>query len=65
MAISIDRFSNYSQWVVLVLYGIVGALFAYCISLAMSSPLASFAAVAGYQIIMYIVSISISLSEPS
>ncbi|KAF8844179.1 P-loop containing nucleoside triphosphate hydrolase protein [Paxillus ammoniavirescens] len=41
-------------WVVLVLYGIVGALFAYCTSLFMSSPLTSFAAVAGYQIIMYI-----------
>ncbi|KAG0694048.1 hypothetical protein DFH29DRAFT_859873 [Suillus ampliporus] len=41
-------------WVVLVLYGIVGALFAYCVSLFMSSPLSSFAAVAGYQIVMYI-----------
>ncbi|KAG1763849.1 hypothetical protein EDD22DRAFT_482473 [Suillus occidentalis] len=40
-------------WVVLVLYGIVGALFAYCVSLFMSSPLSSFAAVAGYQIVMY------------
>ncbi|KAG1725891.1 uncharacterized protein EDB91DRAFT_1086964 [Suillus paluster] len=40
-------------WVVLVLYGIVGALFAYCVSLFMSSPLSSFAAVAGYQIAMY------------
>ncbi|EGN93723.1 hypothetical protein SERLA73DRAFT_97671 [Serpula lacrymans var. lacrymans S7.3] len=41
-------------WVVLVLYGIVGALFAYCISLFTASPLAAFAAVAGYQIIMFI-----------
>ncbi|KAG1742779.1 uncharacterized protein EDB91DRAFT_297988 [Suillus paluster] len=41
-------------WVILVLYGIVGALFAYCVSLFMSSPLSSFAAVAGYQIVMYI-----------
>ncbi|KIJ66518.1 hypothetical protein HYDPIDRAFT_174588 [Hydnomerulius pinastri MD-312] len=41
-------------WLVLVLYGIVGALFAYCVSLFMSSPLTSFAVVAGYQIIMYI-----------
>ncbi|EIW87313.1 P-loop containing nucleoside triphosphate hydrolase protein [Coniophora puteana RWD-64-598 SS2] len=41
-------------WVILVLYGITGALFAYCVSLMMTSPLASFAAVAGYQIIMYI-----------
>lgn len=41
-------------WVVLVLYGITGALFAYCVSLIMTSPLASFAAVAGYQIVMFI-----------
>ncbi|KIK35268.1 hypothetical protein CY34DRAFT_592022 [Suillus luteus UH-Slu-Lm8-n1] len=41
-------------WVVLVLYGVVGALFGYCVSLFMSSPLSSFAAVAGYQIVMYI-----------
>ncbi|KAG9313874.1 P-loop containing nucleoside triphosphate hydrolase protein [Chiua virens] len=40
-------------WVVLVQYGIVGALFSYCASLVMSSPLTSFAAVAGYQIVMY------------
>ncbi|KAK7686529.1 hypothetical protein QCA50_010128 [Cerrena zonata] len=41
-------------WVVLVLYGIVGALFSYCVSLAVTSPLAAFAACAGYQIIMFI-----------
>ncbi|KAF4573510.1 hypothetical protein EYR36_008028 [Pleurotus pulmonarius] len=41
-------------WLVLVLYGIVGALFAYSIALFMPSPLAAFAAVAGYQIIMFI-----------
>ncbi|KAH7911599.1 hypothetical protein BJ138DRAFT_1062831 [Hygrophoropsis aurantiaca] len=41
-------------WFILVQYGIVGALFAYCVSLFMTSPLASFAAVAGYQIVMYI-----------
>ncbi|KAG1779604.1 hypothetical protein EV702DRAFT_965686 [Suillus placidus] len=41
-------------WIILVLYGVVGALFAYCVSLFMSSPLSSFAAVAGYQIVMYI-----------
>jgi hypothetical protein len=44
-----------SQWLVLVLYGITGALFAYCVSLIMTSPLAAFAAVAGYQIVMFIV----------
>ncbi|KAH7922678.1 P-loop containing nucleoside triphosphate hydrolase protein [Leucogyrophana mollusca] len=41
-------------WFILVQYGIVGALFAYCVSLFMASPLAAFAAVAGYQIVMYI-----------
>ncbi|KZT73392.1 hypothetical protein DAEQUDRAFT_684394 [Daedalea quercina L-15889] len=41
-------------WVVLVLYGIVGALFSYCVSLAVASPLAAFAVSAGYQVIMFI-----------
>ncbi|KAI0076833.1 P-loop containing nucleoside triphosphate hydrolase protein [Panus rudis PR-1116 ss-1] len=41
-------------WVVLVLYGIVGALFSYCVSLVVASPLAAFAATAGYQIIMFV-----------
>ncbi|TFK56402.1 P-loop containing nucleoside triphosphate hydrolase protein [Heliocybe sulcata] len=41
-------------WVVLVLYGIVAALFAYCISLMTASPLAAFAAAAGYQIVMFV-----------
>ncbi|KAF8435684.1 hypothetical protein L210DRAFT_3452656 [Boletus edulis BED1] len=45
-------------WVVLALYGIVGALFSYCFSLVTSSPLASFAAVAGYQIIMFVLYLS-------
>lgn len=40
----------------MVLYGVTGALFAYCISLAMTTPLAAFAAVAGYQVVMFIVS---------
>ena len=48
------------QWVVLAQYGIVGALFSYCVSLIMSSPLTSFAAVAGYQIVMYVVSEDLS-----
>ena len=43
------------QWVVLVLYGIAGALFSYCVSLMVASPLAAFATVAGYQFIMFIV----------
>ncbi|TBU26630.1 P-loop containing nucleoside triphosphate hydrolase protein [Dichomitus squalens] len=41
-------------WVVLVLYGIVGALFSYCVSLAVASPLAAFALSAGYQVIMFV-----------
>ncbi|KAJ3806238.1 hypothetical protein F5876DRAFT_91149 [Lentinula aff. lateritia] len=41
-------------WVVLILYGIASTLFAYCMSLLVSSPLAAFAAVAGYQVIMFV-----------
>ena len=41
---------------VLVLYGIVGALFSYCVSLVVTSPLAAFAMSAGYQVIMFVVS---------
>ncbi|KAH9885418.1 P-loop containing nucleoside triphosphate hydrolase protein [Cubamyces lactineus] len=41
-------------WVVLVLYGIVGALFSYCVSLMVASPLAAFALSAGYQVIMFV-----------
>ncbi|KAL5533846.1 hypothetical protein ACEPAG_306 [Sanghuangporus baumii] len=39
-------------WVVLVLYGIAGTLFAYCISLVTHSPIAAFAMLAGYQVII-------------
>ncbi|KXN84990.1 ABC transporter A family member 2 [Leucoagaricus sp. SymC.cos] len=42
------------MWFVMVLYGITGALFAYCVSLAVPSPLAAFAAVAGYQVIIFV-----------
>ncbi len=45
----------------MVLYGIVGALFSYCVSLAVTSPLAAFAAVAGYQVIMFVVSVIVFL----
>ncbi|KAK7063610.1 hypothetical protein R3P38DRAFT_2492098 [Favolaschia claudopus] len=45
-------------WLVIVLYGIAGALFAYMVSLIVSSPLAAFAAVAGYQIIMFVLYIA-------
>lgn len=39
-----------------MLYGIVGSLFAYCVSLMVASPLAAFAMAAGYQVIMFVVS---------
>lgn len=45
----------------MVLYGIAAALFAYCISLAVGSPLAAFAAVAGYQFIVFVVRTSVLL----
>lgn len=41
-------------WLVMFLYGIVGVLLAYCGALLTSSPLAAFAAVAGYQVIIFI-----------
>ncbi|TFK69908.1 P-loop containing nucleoside triphosphate hydrolase protein [Pluteus cervinus] len=45
-------------WLVMVLYGITGALFAYCASLITTSPLAAFAIVAAYQWIMFILYIA-------
>ena len=39
-----------------MLYGLAATLFAYCVSLFTASPLAAFAAVAGYQVIMFVVS---------
>ncbi|KAJ7360966.1 hypothetical protein DFH08DRAFT_1074070 [Mycena albidolilacea] len=45
-------------WLVMVLYGIAGTLFAYCASLLVTSPLAAFAAVAGYQIVMFLLYIA-------
>ncbi|KAF8204260.1 hypothetical protein K438DRAFT_1670421 [Mycena galopus ATCC 62051] len=45
-------------WLVMVLYGIAGTLFAYCASLIVTSPLAAFAAVAGYQIVMFLLYIA-------
>ncbi|KAJ7655360.1 hypothetical protein B0H17DRAFT_1099089 [Mycena rosella] len=45
-------------WLVMVLYGIAGTLFAYCVSLVVVSPLAAFAAVAGYQFIMFLLYIA-------
>ncbi|KAF5385138.1 hypothetical protein D9615_001087 [Tricholomella constricta] len=45
-------------WFCMVLYGITGALFSYCVSLMVASPLAAFATVAGYQIVMFILYLS-------
>ncbi|CAE7080467.1 unnamed protein product [Rhizoctonia solani] len=39
-------------WVVMVLYGLAGALFAYVISTFVSSPLAAFAVVGGYNVVI-------------
>jgi len=49
------RILNILQWLVMVLYGIAATLLAYCASLFMPSPLASFAATAGYQAVMFLV----------
>ncbi|KAG7099993.1 hypothetical protein E1B28_001784 [Marasmius oreades] len=45
-------------WLVMLLYGIAGTLFAYCLSLMVSSPLAAFAVVAGYQIVIFLLYIA-------
>jgi hypothetical protein len=39
----------------MILYGIVAALFAYCVALIFRTPLAAFAAVAGFQAVMFMV----------
>ncbi|TDL26396.1 P-loop containing nucleoside triphosphate hydrolase protein [Rickenella mellea] len=41
-------------WLIIVLYGIAGTLFAYCATLITSSALAAFAAVAAYQMIIWV-----------
>lgn len=51
------------QWLVLVFYGMTGALFSYCVSLMVNSPLAAFAVSAGYQVIMFLVSIYVSVDR--
>ncbi|KIM45099.1 hypothetical protein M413DRAFT_65825 [Hebeloma cylindrosporum] len=45
-------------WFILVLYGITAALFSYCVSLIVKSPLAAFATVAGYQFLIFILYLS-------
>lgn len=50
------------QWLILVLYGIAGALFAYCVSLFTASPLAAFAICAAYQIIIFTVCFALYLN---
>lgn len=52
---AIERNADHIQWLVMVLYGITATLWAYCVSLFMPSPLSSFAAAAGYQVIMFLV----------
>ncbi|KIJ26323.1 hypothetical protein M422DRAFT_77023 [Sphaerobolus stellatus SS14] len=50
-----DQFNGIGyMWLVLVLYGWAAALFAYCVSLFTPSPLAAFAAMAGYQALFFI-----------
>ena len=51
------------QWFILILYGITAALFSYCISLMVASPLAAFATVAGYQFAIFIVSTALSMLD--
>ena len=41
----------------MILYGIVGALFSYCVALVFKTPLAAFAAVAAYQAVMFMVGV--------
>jgi ATP-binding cassette subfamily A (ABC1) protein 3 len=45
-----------AQWLIMVLYGLAATLFAYCMSLVVSTPLAAFAATAGVQVVLFIVS---------
>ncbi|KAL7284960.1 hypothetical protein ACG7TL_000049 [Trametes sanguinea] len=40
-------------WLVMVLYGFTGTLFAYCFSLFITSPLTAFATVAAYQVVIF------------
>jgi hypothetical protein len=42
----------------MLLYGTAGALFAYVAGIVAKSPLATFALVAGYQVLMFIVGAS-------
>lgn len=54
-AVASNQFAGLGYlWLVLFLYGIAGVLLAYCGALITSSPLAAFAAVAGYQVIIFV-----------
>jgi ATP-binding cassette, subfamily A (ABC1), member 3 len=44
---------RFSQWFVMTLYLITSTLFAYCWTLIIKAPLACFAAVTGYQILIF------------
>ena len=48
----------------MVLYGITATLWAYCVSLFMPSPLASFAVAAGSQVIMFLVCVPEVTASP-
>ncbi|KAI9067182.1 hypothetical protein FKP32DRAFT_1755315, partial [Trametes sanguinea] len=40
-------------WLVMVLYGFTGTLFAYCFSVFITSPLGAFSSVAAYQVVIF------------
>ncbi|CAE6450969.1 unnamed protein product [Rhizoctonia solani] len=57
-------------WVVMVLYGIAGALFAYVVSTFVSSPLAAFAVAGGYNVVISVLytaayMLTLTYSRPS
>lgn len=52
-----------SQWIVFLLYGISGTLFAYALSLMVDSALGAFAIVACYQFITFVVSTPVTCVE--
>ncbi|PPQ79372.1 hypothetical protein CVT25_002642 [Psilocybe cyanescens] len=54
-AVVSDQFRGLGfMWLILVIYGITANLFAYCLSFLVSTPLAAFALVSGYQFVTFI-----------
>ena len=43
----------------MLLHGMTGTLFAYCVSVIITSPVAAFASLAAYQIVVYAVGLSL------